>query len=235
MAIQREKVREWLINRQHDTVVGRYNDIPEGREIAGFFAKYLYPSMQDRRGYEYRNELFRKIADIYTRGKLRHELGPAWVLYAPLIWMADRIRELPQYLKRMVAIYDTTNELDGRVIDWMSEKLTSPSELTEENYAAAMRATSTLVERRAQVNEVVDIGGYAVRLVERGGIVDVIINYVPRIPFFVNNQYVRGINEAIAMVQSGFRAFKNQKGRLQEFKELCRERELTAIDEIFSV
>lgn len=227
-------VREWVINHQHNLVVKRYADIDEGHEIVDFFARYLYPSFADRRSYEERNEFIRRLVVIYKRGKLRKQLGAAVVLYAPLIWLADRMKELPDYLMRMVALYDRTEELDGRVVRYLCENAASASELSEDLYKRALTATATQEERRAQVNEVIDIGGYAVSLVERGGIVDLILRFVPHVPFFTNNPVVRGLNESLTMVQTGFRAFKNQGNRIQQLKELCRQRELEYTDDVYN-
>lgn len=235
IAPDREEVRRWVINYQHTIVIQRYDDIDEGHEIREFFARYLYPSVEDRSGYEYRNEFFRKLVEFYRRGKIGRLLGPSTIVYAPIIWMADRLKELPDYLQRTVALYDSTNELDIRLVDALAARVRTKDDLNEAAYRAAYCESSTHEERRAQVQEVVSIGEFVVKLVERGGIVDLVLEHCPHIPFFVRNQYIRGINESISMVQTGFRAFKRQKGRIHEFKEICRERELAYVDWAFGV
>lgn len=234
MPVDETKVREWVITHQHNMVICRYRDVPEGQPLVDFFAAYLYPPVEGRRAYEERNEFFRRLANVYKRGKLRQSLGPAVVFYAPIIWLLERMKELPEYLDRVVALYDKTNELDGRVARFLAERLESEAGLTKEAYMVAMRETSTLEERRAQVEEVVEMGGYAVTLVERGGIVDVLINHAPKIPFFSGNVNVRGLNETIIMVQSGFRAFKSRKDMLRQLKELCHQREHESVECIFA-
>jgi len=234
MPIPNEQLRRWVINHQHNLVVSRYADVPESQPLVDFFAKFLYPSVKNRKAYEERNEFIRTIVGFYRRGKLRKALGPAVVFYAPMIWLAERMRELPEYLQRTVDLYDRTNELDARVVAWLAERINSQEQLTPEIYDRAMRETSSVEERRAQVEEVVGIGGYAVTLVERGGIVDLILSHVPHIPFFANNIHVRGLNESITMVQAGFRAFKSRKGMLHQFKEMCRQRELESVEKIFN-
>ena len=99
MALDRDAVRKWIVNHQHALVVQRYADIDEGQEIVDFFAKYLYPAFEDREEYIARNEFIRRILKIYKKGKLRRELGAAVVIYAPMIWLADRMKDLPDYLR----------------------------------------------------------------------------------------------------------------------------------------
>lgn len=233
MGVPKEKIHEWIINHQNELVVARYSDIHDGQEIVNFFAKYLYPPYRERPAYRARNEFIRRIVAIYTRGKLRQELGAAVVLYAPMIWLADRMKELPHYLQRMVGLYDEAERLDARVVEYIAGRIESIEQLDQRLYDEAYVNTATADERRSQVNSIVDVGGYAVTLVERGGIVDVILRFVPHIPFFKNNPTVQGLNESISMVQYGFRAFRNSKNRLQEFKEMCRERELEYVEAVF--
>lgn len=233
MPINEKDIWNWVINHQHSLIVSRYADVPDGQPLVDFFAKFLYPSVADRREYEERNGFIRSIVGFYRRGKLRTALGPAIVVYAPIIWLAERMKELPIYMQRIVALYDTTNELDCRMVKWLCENVETQDQLTPEIYEIAMRATSTFEERRAQVVEVIDIGGYAVTLVERGGIVDIILSHVPHIPFFANNIHVRGLNASITMLQAGFRAFKSRKEQLNQFKDLCSQRELQAMEEIY--
>ena len=233
MPLPEKTVSAWLINHQNNLIVERYKDVPGGQPLVDFFAKFLYPSTEDRRAYEERNGFIRKIVEFYRRGKLRKALGPAIVVYAPMIWLAERMKELPDYLQRTVDLYDITSELDSRVVRRLCETISSPGQLNENAYRKAMRETSAFEERCRQVEEVIDIGGYAVTLVERGGIVDIILTHVPHIPFFSNNITVRGLNESLTMVQAGFRAFRSRKDQLQMFKDLCREREMAYIAEIF--
>jgi len=234
MAADRDTIRKWIVNYQHALVVQRYADVREGQEIVDFFAKYLYPSFEDRDEYVARNEFIRRVLGIYRRGKLHKELGPAVVIYAPMIWLADRMADLPDYLGRAVALYDQAEELDRRMVEYAVAQGVSEADLTPQFYEQAFRATSTLAEREAQVNEVVDVGGYAVSVVERGGIANLILRYVPRVPVFVTNPTVRGLNAALTMVQAGFRAFRNQGGRIHELKDMTRRRELEAVRRIFS-
>lgn len=232
MEPDKQAIREWIINCQHELVVNRYVDIAEGQEIVDFFAKYLYPAFEDREEYMARNEFIRSILKIYQKGKLRKELGAAVIIYAPMIWLADRMADLPVYLGRAVALYDQAEELDSRIVDHLADH--GVVDVSLEEYEQAFRATSTLTEREAQVNEVVDVGGYAVSVVERGGIANFILRYVPRVPVFGANPTVRGLNAALTMIQAGFRAFQNQSDRIHQLKELTRQRELDAVRNIFS-
>ena len=233
MPLDQEQVREWVVNHQHEMVVHRYDDIGDGQEIVDFFARYLYPKFEDRQAYIERNEFIRKLLKLYKHGKLSRQLGASYVIYAPMVWLADRMKELPAYLERAVALYDQAEEMDGRLVDHLCDHLDAFSQLNMDSYHEAYRAVSTHTERRAQVNEVVDVGSYAVSIVERGGIVDLILRYVPHVPFFVTNPLVRGLNESLTMVQFGFRAFKNQKHHIHELKEMVRTRELEYVDRIF--
>jgi hypothetical protein len=233
MPLPKETIRNWVINHQHWMVVNRYADIDDSDEIRNFFAKYLYPSVEDRAGYESRNEFFRILVDFYRRGKIGKMLGAAAIVMAPIIWMADRMKELPDYLQKTVDLYDMTNELDGRLCEALAASVSTEADLTNEAYEAAYRISATPAERRVQVLDVVGIGQFVVKIVERGGIVDLILEHCPRIPFFANNQYVRGLNDTINMVQAGFRAFRSHKGRLHEFAETCRDRELAYVESVF--
>lgn len=229
----RDAIRKWVVNHQHALVVRRYTDVKQGQEIVDFFAKYLYPSFEDRDEAIARNEFIRRILKIYQRGKLHKELGAAVVIYAPMIWLADRMVDLPQYLERAVALYDQAEEMDTRIVEYALERGAGPEQLNAAFYDQAFRETSTLAERVAQVNEVIDVGGFAVSVVERGGIANLILRYVPRVPLFAGNPTVRGLNAALTMVQAGFRAFRNQADCIHELKELTRTRELDAVQAIF--
>jgi len=232
MAIQREEIKKWLVNYQHALLIARYEDVEGGDALTNLFSNYMYPPYEKRNEYRRRNEFFKKIIGSYATGRIRRVLGGAIVLFSPLIGMARRMKELPAYLQMVVDLYELTNELDERMVDALSEMVKTADGLNAENYEAAYRKCTTYEEREKQIKSLVALGEYARDIVEHGGMMDFLIENCPRVPLLTRNRYVEGINQAVILVQTTYRAFKSCKGQLNCFRDICLERECKYLNSI---
>lgn len=230
MALDKVVVKRWVINHQHDVLIEKYQNIKNGDEIRAFFGKYMYPPFEERREYEERSEFFRKLIAVYNQGRLRKILGATTVLFAPLISMSEKMKDLPKYLKIVVELYDLTNELDERLISAFSKMAKDEKALTPENYRIALKKSSTYEERAKQIESMIDLGGYATEIVRKGRLLDFLVESCPRLPLFTENKYVKSINETIMMIKTAYRAFKHSKEDLDYFQNLCEEREYEYLD-----
>ncbi|PIU62657.1 MAG: hypothetical protein COS84_10260 [Armatimonadetes bacterium CG07_land_8_20_14_0_80_40_9] len=230
MALDKVVVKRWVINHQHDVLIERYQNIKNGDEVRAFFGKYMYPPFEERREYEERNEFFRKLAAAYNQGRLRRIFGAATALFAPLISMSEKMKELPKYLKIVVELYDLTNELDERLISALSKIAKDEKDLTPENYRTALKKTSTYEERAEQIDSMINLGGYATEIVRKGRLLNFLVESCPRLPLFAENKYVRSINETITMIKTAYRAFKHSREDLGYFQRFCEEREYEYLD-----
>lgn len=219
MKPNREEVRRWLIDYQHDQIMRRYSHIEEGERIKKYFSEYMYPPHDKREGYVERNEFFRKIVNVYVSGGINRFLGPFKKIYRGQVETVEKIEDLPTYLKMAVKLYDHTNELDDRMVDYLSPKLKSREDLTDETYRAAFRECSTYDERKSQVEMIIGLGEYARKMIERGGITDFMIETCPTIPLFSRTRFIRGVNDAIKMVKTAYRSFKSHRDRLEELRD----------------
>lgn len=234
MALSKEKVRKWVIDYQHKTIIDRYKDIADGESLKYFFEKYVYPPYKDRDEYEKRNEFFRKLVAFYNKGKISKILGSSSFLFAPLLNMISaKMKDLPKYLEMLVELYDLSNELDERLIDTLHSTVNGDNDLTPENYKIAFKKSSTYKEREKQIEYIISLGEYARDIVQKGGIIDTLVEKCPHIPLFTKNKHVKSINEAITLVQTAYRAFKKHKNKLNYVRDICREREYKYLNSMF--
>lgn len=219
MKPNREDVRGWLIDHQHDQIMLRYSGVKDGERVKKYFSEYMYPTYDKRAAYAERNEFFRKIVNVYTSGRINRYLGPFGGLFKPQVEHVEKIEDLPGYLRMAVRLYDLTNELDERMVDYLCPRCESAEDLNDENYRDAFRKCSTCEERNSQVEMIVGLGEYARKIIEKGGVTDFLIETCPTIPFFSRNRFMRGVNEAIKMVKTAYRAFKSHRDSLEELRD----------------
>jgi hypothetical protein len=232
MGLSKEKIKKWVIDYQHDIVTERYKDVEDGEDLRYFFSRYLYPKFEQRDEYEQRNEFFRKVVNLYQQGRISKVFGTATSLFAPIITMSKKMKELPDYLKIVVELYDLTNELDERLVNELCKIVNSEDELNPENYKIAMKRSSKYEEREKQINYMIKLGEYVRDIVKKGGVLDFLIESCPKVPFFSRSKYVKNINEIITMVQTAYRAFKKTKNKLNYFRDLCLKREYEHLDSL---
>lgn len=234
MATSREKVKQWVVDYQYQVAVDRYEDIQGGEDLRIFFEKYLYPSYQDRKEYERRNEFFRTIVSLYSKGKIGKIFGGAIILFTPLLnIISEKMKELPHYLQILIELYDLTNILDDRLIGVLHQMVNGDENLNEENYIKAYRKSSTYGERKKQVDYVVSLGEYAMEIVQKAGRVDFLVEKCPQIPFFTKNKYIKDLNETILLIKAAYHAFKHSKNKLNYIRDMVKEREYEYINSIF--
>ncbi|MEW6200718.1 MAG: hypothetical protein AB1546_01995 [bacterium] len=230
MAIRREEVKKWLVNYQHDLLTARYRDVDGGDVLINLFSDYIYPTYENRSEYHRRNEFFKKLADFYTAGRVRKILGGTIIFFSPILGITRQMRDLPEYLRMAVELYDLTCELDERMVDALCESAGTSDDLCAESYEAAYRKCATYEERERQIKHLIAVGEYARDIVERGGVLDFLVENCPRVPLFMRNRYVEGINEVITLLQTTYRAFKRCKNSLNRFRDICLEREYQYLD-----
>ncbi len=229
----RETVRKWLINFQHDEVMRRYENIPHGEHLRELFVKYMYPDYEHRGDYEARNELFRWAANVYKSGKIDRLLGAASFFMSRYLDALKTEKELPFYIDAVIESYDLTREIDERMVDTLWSMIESEADLTAENYRRAYNSSSTREQRCRQMENLVYAGDYAKSIIERGGLIDFLIENLPRIPLLSRHKFVHALNEATGMVRAAYRAFKKSREHLVDLRETIRSLELGYIDDMF--
>jgi hypothetical protein len=226
----RETVYRWVINFQHDEVMRRYGDIGYGEKFRELFSKYMYPDYEHRGDYESRNELFRWVARVYRTGKIDRLLGAARIVFRGYIDALKGEKDIPFYLDAVIESYDIAKKMDNAITDTMWETAKSEGDLNEGNYAAAFRECSTWEERLKQIDNLVVSGEYAKKIIERGGLIDFVIERLPQIPLLTHNKFVHALNETIGMVKAAYRTFKQERGRLDTIRDTIREREIRYLE-----
>lgn len=224
--LTRESAAGWLVNHQHDRVLGRYADIDRGAKLRRLFSEYVYPTWDKREDYKFRCEFFIKI---FT-GQTVRAMAPFRPLFHRQIEQIEQMDSLEDYINMIMDLYALSMELDERMVGYFCENCGSIQELNDAAYRAAFRACSTFEERRRQTDMVLALAEYARRTVERGGYIDVLVRTFPTIPIFRKNRLVRGANEMIRMAKTAYYAAKSHRADLAEFIEIIREREYAFID-----
>jgi hypothetical protein len=230
--LDREFVRKWLINFQHDLVMNRYNCVPHGEHLRDLFVKYLYPDYAHRANYEARNELFRWAAKMYKSGKLDRVLGVTNFLFHRWLDAIKTEKELPFYIDAVIESYDLTCEIDEKMVDTIRDMARSEADLNMETYKRAFNLCSTREQRYKQVENLVGAGEYAKAIIERGGLIDFLIERLPLIPLLSRNRFIGAINEATGMIKAAYRAFKKSRGHLDDLRDTIRTLEIGFIDEM---
>ncbi|MFA6448583.1 MAG: hypothetical protein WCX65_03860 [bacterium] len=230
--LDREFVRKWLINFQHELVMKRYDSVPHGEHLRDLFVKYLYPDYAHRANYEARNELFRWAAKVYKSGKIDRLLGAANFLFHRWIEALKTEKELPFYIDAVIESYDLTCEIDEKMVDAIREMAKSEADLNMEIYKRAFNMCSTREQRYKQVENLVGAGEYAKAIIEGGGLIDFLIERLPMIPLLSRNRFVGALNEATGMIKAAYRAFKKSRGHLDDLRDTIRTLEIGFIDEM---
>ena len=230
--LDRELVRKWLIDFQHDQVMKRYENVPHGGRLRELFVKYMYPDYGHRAGYEARNELFRWAANAYKSGKMDRLLGAANFFLRRQIHTLKSEKDLPFYLEAVLESYDINHALDEKMTDILRDTARSEAGLNAENYKLAFRAACSHEMRYKQVQNLVSAGEYAKAIIERGGMIDFLIENLPRIPLLSRNRFVFALNETTGMIKAAYRAFKMSRGHLDDLRDTIRDTEIAAIDEL---
>jgi len=230
--LDREFVRKWLINFQHDLVMQRYDKVPHGEHLRELFIKYMYPDYDNRAGYEARGELFRWAAKAYKSGKMDRLLGAASFFMHRHIDALKSEKDIPFYLDAVLESYDINHELDEKMTDILRDTARTEADLNMETYRRAFALTSTHDIRYRQVRNLVAAGEYAKSIIERGGMIDFLIENLPRIPLLSRNRFIFALNEAISMIKAAYRAFKMSRGYLDDLRDTIRDTEVAAVDEL---
>lgn len=222
-----ETVRRWVVNYQHEEVIRRYSDLQYGESFRELFTKYMYPDYDHRADYVARNELFRWVANVYKSGRIDRLLGAARFLFRGYLDALKGEKDIPFYIDAVVESYDLSRKIDEAIAARMREAARSEAGLTPENYAAAYRECSTWEQRMKQIDNLVASGEYAKTIVERGGVIDFVIERLPQIPLLTRNKFIHALNETIGMVKAAYRTFKQERGRLDKIRDTIREREIS--------
>ncbi len=225
----RETVRKWLIDFQHGEVMRRYENIPHGEHLRELFVKYMYPDYEHRDDYEARNELFRWAANVYKSGKIDRLLGAASFFMSRYL---DALKT-EKDLDAVIESYDLTREIDEHMVDALWEMVASEADLNVENYRRAYNSSSTREQRCRQMENLVHAGDYAKSIIERGGLIDFLIENLPRIPLLSRHRFIHALNEATGMVRAAYRAFKRSREHLVDLRETIRGLELGYINDMF--
>jgi len=228
--LTRETVREWLINFQHAEVMKRYQDLEHGDRFRELFTDYMYPSYANREAYESRNEMFRWVAAAQKSGKLDRLLGAAQFFVRRYLDILKGEKDLFPNIYNVVETYDLAVKIDECMIDFLHERARSMDDLNRENYRRAYENCSTWDQRLLQIESLVESGEYAKSIIEKGGLVDFVIERIPQIPLMSRNRFVRALNEAIKMIKAAYRTFKASREHLDYIRDTIRAREIAYVE-----
>lgn len=229
-SLSREAVREWLINFQHAEVMKRYEDLEHGDRFRELFTDYMYPSYANRAAYESRNEMFRWVTAAQKSGKLDRLLGAAQFFVHRYLDILKGEKDLSKYLDNVVETYDLAMKIDEMMIDYILERARSMDDLDSESYRRAYESCSTWEQRLLQIESLVESGEYAKSIIEKGGLVDFLIERIPQIPLMSRNRFVRALNEAIKMIKAAYRTFKASREHLDYIRDTIRTREIAYVE-----
>ncbi len=217
--LDREEVRKWLINFQHEEVMRRYAHVEHGEHLRDLFEKYMYPDFDHRAEYVARNEMFRWVSNVFKSGKMERLMGAASVFLGRHLEAIKGEKDLPKYLEAVIETYDIACRSDECMTDALLDIAHSDSDLNAENYRLVYKKCSKYEEREIQIRNLVAAGDYAKAIVERGGFLDFVIETMPRIPLLSRNRAVFAFNETVTMIKAAYRAFKKSKPHLDELSD----------------
>ncbi len=230
--LDRETVRKWLIDFQRAEVLARYADVDYGDRFMELFKEYMYPDYDGWDAYAARNEMFRWVANVFKSGKLDRLLGAAKIFVGRFVDVMKAEKDIPRYLDAVIESYDIACEIDDGIIDMVAAAARDESDLNPEMYAEAYRECATWEQRLTQIDNLVESGEFAKQIVERGGLIDFMIEHVPLVPLLSRNKFIAALNETLKMVKAAYRAFKESRERIDEIRDEIRRREIGYVESI---
>ncbi len=210
MNIRPRDVEEWIINYQSKLIIKRYQHIKGSNELLTFFLNQIYAPPNKRRSHQKRTETY---------------LGLSKSLAVRLL-LATLPRDIEKSVKKIIEIYEQTNDLEDRLIDRLhfitqDKKITSPRQITEEMYKRALRESCTYFEKRRQLENILELADLIRSFMERESVVfDLVIKFLSRY----------GVADVIV---EGYNLLKKTKSNLDDFKRTLKEEENRYLNSIF--